>query len=230
MKILIYTDSRGQFVGKGDRYPTYIELLKSKYDIESYICPEKWTTSMDFLRCINGKDMSKYDIVILQTSVVENSPRSKSDAFNKIYKDINKKNWFDFVFGEDNMIKHYETDFGIDYEGEKSLNLFSGDMGVKYLVPILEMIPNLIWISNNPLVGGDGSEWLGSYWKQRPRNMKIVNDISKKYIDNMVYTKVIDNTNWSDDEIKKYTTDNIHYTKEGMEYIYDKIMGIISSM
>ena len=229
-KILIYTDSRGSRINS-QTHLHYLSRVINEYkehDVEFYKCPEKWTTTMDFLRVLSEKNLSDYDWIILQTSVVENSPRNKKDAYNKIYLDPHKKVWFDKVFGEENMKKHFETDFGISniYEGEKTTNMFSIEMGVKYLVPILEKIPNLIWVTNNPLVGGNGQNWRGNYWRDRPKNIGIVNEYSKEYIKHMKNTYVIDTTNWSDDEVKKYTIDNIHYTKEGSDLIFNEIKKI----
>lgn len=224
MKILIYTDSRGQVI---NNIIPYTSILSSKYNCESYICPEKWTTTMDFFRTIQDKDLSNYDYIILQTSVVENSPRSKNDAYNKIYLDKKKKPFFDKIFGEENMKKHFATKFEHQYENEDTLNMFSIEMGLKYLVPELEKIPNLIWISNCPLVGGNGETWRGNYWRARPKNIGIINDFSIEYIKHMKNTKVIDTTNWSENEIKKYTIDNMHYNNDGHLYIFNKIQELI---
>lgn len=234
MRILYYTDSRGKRIGSYQNHQHYGDRLIEYYKtsrIERYMCPEKWTTTIDFIRLLwTTVNIDNYDWIILHTSVVENSPRVKDDAYNKIYLDPNKKTWFDMVFGEENMINHFKNDFGPEniYEDKKTLNMFSLEMGVEYLVPLLEKIPNLIWISNCPLVGGNGSSWRGTYWKDRPNNMEIVNEISKAYIKEMNNTHVIDTTNWSDEEIKKYTVDNIHYTKEGSDLIFEMIKDIIN--
>ena len=233
MKILIYTDSRGDKIRQYQNHIHYTEkiyrdVLQQGGECEVYLCPEKWTTTMDFFRTIEGKDLQLYDWIILQTSVVENSPRHKNDAYGKIYLDVKKKPYFDKIFGEDNMIKHFKTDFGKDYyyENVPTTNMFSLKMAIDHLIPKLEKINNLIWVSNCPLVGGDGQSWKGTYWKDRPKNIGIVNDYSKEYIKNMVNTKVIDTTNWNDSEIQKYTVDNMHYTKEGSDYIFEEIRKI----
>jgi len=225
-KILIYTDSRGQVI---NNIQPYSHKLKNLYNCELHICEEKWTTTLDFFRLIENKNLNNYDYVILQTSVVENSPRIKKDAYEKIYLDPKKKFFFDKVFGEKNMKDFYKTKFEYLYEGQETLNLFSIEMGIKYLVPKLSNIPNLIWISNNPLVGGNGKSWRGNYWKDRPENMEIVNEFSKEYIKNLNGIDIINNTNWTDTEIKKYTIDNIHYTNEGHNLIFKKITNIINA-
>ena len=228
MKILLYTDSRGEKISSFQNHEHYSDKLSNVYNVRKYLCTEKWTTTIDFFRTLEDEDVSRYDVIILHTSVVENSPRLKCDAYQKIYKDPKKKKYFDEIFGEKEMKKHMlgaKSDFGTQnmYEGQVTWNMFSCDMAIQSLVPRLEELPNLIWISNSPLVGGNGEEWLGSYWRPRPRNMGIVNEYSKEYIKSMKNTKVIDLTNWTDEEIKKYTTDNIHYTKEGSDLVYSKL-------
>ena len=235
LKILLYTDSRGKRIRSKvhnlmQDHKHYSDRLLDVADVDRFLCPEQKTTTIDFIRTIESKNLNNYDWVVLHTSVVENSPRLKLDVYEQIYKDPLKKPYFDRVFGEENMKKHMlVSGFGKDYlyEGERTWNMFTKDMGVKFLIPRLERINNLIWISNNPLVGGNGESWRGCYWKDRPKNMQIVNEYSKEYIKNMKRTSVIDFTKWSDYEIKKYTVDNIHYTKEGSDLVFSKIMDII---
>jgi len=223
-KILLYTDSRGQRI---KNIEPYTSMLDEIYECELHVCEEKWTTTIDFIKFIDNNKIDKYDFVVLQTSIVENSPRCKNDAYEKIYLDANKKKYFDKIFGEENMKSHFLKEFDEIYDNDKTLNMFSIDMGVKYLIPILDKITNLIWVSNNPLYGGNGEKWVGDYWRHRPKNMGMINDYSKEYINNINNIKIIDNTNWTDEEIKKYTIDNIHYTKKGHELIKEKIVNYI---
>lgn len=105
----------------------------------------------------------------------------------------------------------------VEYEGDKTINLYSLEMAKKYIIPELLKIKNLIWISCNNIVDG----WNGNYFRERPKNIKLIEKYSKlfcKYLPNVINLHV-----WSNDEVKKYTCDNMHLTNEGSDFIYTKL-------
>ena len=89
-KILIYTDSRGKHVPKGNSHIIYGQQIKNdnRFDVTLCLCKMKWTTTLDFLEYYQ-QDKNDYDLIILHTGIVEHSPRHKNTAKNSIYE--NKK-------------------------------------------------------------------------------------------------------------------------------------------
>ena len=174
--ILIFTDSRGSYKEPNSNYKLYTEKLSENYNVSSYIYKYKWTTILDFLNLLNNGTIKpeNYDYVILHVGISDFSPRHSQIAINNIYKD--KKQIFDSVFGEENIKKYLNTDFNIDYEGDKTINLYSIEMAKMYIIPILQKINNLIWIGSNNIVDG----WNGNYFRERPKNIKIIENFSLK--------------------------------------------------
>lgn len=243
-KILIYTDSRGQHVPKGNTHVIYgKQIAKDKrFDVTLCLCKMKWTTTLDFLEYLKTQNIKSYDydLIILHTGIVEHSPRHKETALNSIYenksygkydyKDFLKRNGgivnekkdiFDEIFGEENMAKHLNDNLGIIYEGDETINMYSLNMLEDFLIPELKKIPNLIWISSNKIV----PDWNGNYFKERPSNINIIEKYSEKMTEKLPW--VIDLNKWDFEEVKRYTCDNMHLSKEGNDYIYNKLMEII---
>lgn len=214
-KIFVYTDSRGDNIPGHTNYQHYVARLEKKYDVEKHLCPEKWTTTLDFLNCIKKTDLKKYDLVILHTGIVDQSPRHQKVAIENLYKD--KKAIFDEVFDPIIMHKHLTNDFRIEYEGDKTINMYSMEMAKKNLLPILKKIPNLLWISHNKIV----PNWKGNYWKERPENINIIEQYSNLFLSELPNT--INLMIWDFDEVKKFTFDNMHPNKFGSDFIYDSI-------
>lgn len=223
LKILLYTDSRGDNIPGHLDYEHYGVLLEKKYNVEKYLCPEKWTTTLDFLSLLKERNPENYDLIILHTGIVDHSPRHQQIAINSIYKD--KKIIFDEIFTEEAIQKHLNSDFGIEYEGDKTINLYSLSMAEKYLIPELKKFKNLLWISSNKIV----PNWNGNYWKDRPQNINIIEKYSNLFLTELGKRNVIDLMVWNNDDIKKYTFDNMHPTKVGSDYIYERIEESISN-
>lgn len=218
LKILLYTDSRGDNIPGHTDYEHYGDLLAKKYNVEKYLCPEKWTTTLDFLDLIKKRDTKNYDLVILHTGIVDHSPRHQQVAINNIYKD--KREIFDEVFGKKIIQDYLNSDFGPEYEGDKTVNLYSLEMAKEFLLPKLNEIPNLLWISSNRIIPG----WNGNYWKPRPENISIIEEYSNLFLTELDSNNVIDLMTWSNKDIKKFTFDNMHPTKAGSDYIYEEIL------
>lgn len=244
-KILVFTDSRGQHK-RGD-YKLYWERLAEKYNkLDVYLCPYKWTTTLDFLELIaNGEiNPEKYDIIILHTGIVEWSPRPWSNAYNDLYHPLgnsignlenitlntnnytqkvrnHKKDYYDWVFGEEAMENYLKKENALitEFEGERTINLYSLEMMEERLFVFLQMVENLIWISCNPII----PEWKGTYFRQRPENINLIMDYSRSMTEKLGADNVVDLNNWTEEEIKLYTLDNMHLTQAGSDYIYDKL-------
>lgn len=244
LKVLIYTDSRGEHVPKGSSHTIYTQRLKNdpRLDVTLYLCPLKWTTNLDFLEMVYDKNIKlhEYDLVILHTGIVEYSPRHKSSAINQLYNNpagkhnynipkkyagriVNaKKEIFDKVFGAKAMQQHFNTSLNVKYEGDDTLNMYNLEMAEKKLIPILQKIPNLLWISSNNIVKG----WNGNYFRKRPSNIHLIEEYSKLFVDKL--PRVLNLHTWSDEDVKKYTCDNMHLSTEGSEYIFNEIIKIVN--
>lgn len=223
IKLLIYTDSRGNNLTKHDDYLHYPELLNIFFNTDKHLCPEKWTTTLDFLDFWQKQGQKeKYDFVLLHTGIVDYSPRHQTIAKEKIYKD--KKDIFDNVFGKQIIKEYLDSDFKVEYEGDKTINLYSTDMAKKYLLPELKKIKNLIWISNNIVL----PDWNGNYWKERPRNMNIVDSYADLFSDSL--DNVVDLRSWNEKDVKKYTFDNIHLNKLGSDIVFAEVVKKIQEL
>jgi GT2 family glycosyltransferase len=231
IKILMYTDSRGDNISADKNYDHFGVRLSEIYDVDMHLCTEKWTTTLDFLKLTKSVDMSKYDCVILYTGIVEWSPRLQESALNDLYRGrkgiAGKRDMFDMVFGKNDAESYLKTCLADNYEGKPSNNMYSTRMLRDSLLPALNKIDNLIWISGNKI----NTEWRGNYWKDRPVNMPITELYSNILSSKLDY--VIDNMEWSYDDVQKYTFDNIHPNKLGSDIIYNKIIdkiGFIDSI
>ncbi|NVK72541.1 MAG: hypothetical protein HWE24_03595 [Oceanospirillaceae bacterium] len=220
-KILIYTDSRGfeitKAINRKAPFQSYINNLIKNYNCEVYICPEKHTTFYDFFNVLNNKSPDNYFKIICHIGVVDFSPRGHKtvpEILNlKKHKIISQfgNNFFKNLLAGEN----YET----TYYGDQTKSLL-GKNQLKDLATKLNSIPNLIWISCNPVL----LDWDGNYFRKRPRNINIVNQYSKDLIALLNNTiDVIDLTKLSKSEIKELTCDNIHLSLKGMEYILKKL-------
>jgi len=217
-KILLYTDSRGFEISnkfyKIDPFCFYPSYFIKNYNVDLYLCPEKHTTLMDFIK-IYEQSEKNYDFIIAHVGIVDFSPRHQSVALKEIYP--LKRDWYNKIFGEKNMLTHLESNFDDMYEGENTINMFSLEMAEQYLLPYLITIPNLIWIGCNKVI----PEWRGNYFRDRPKNIHIIEKYSELFCKKL--ENPIDLSNWDHNDIKKFTYDNIHLTKSGGFVLLKKI-------
>jgi hypothetical protein len=218
-KILIYTDSRGHEISKlknkHNPFSGYAKFFIQNYNTTTFICPEKHTTLYDFLYFMKH-NKEPYDFVISHTGVVCFAPRPFKQGQEVVQ--LKKEKIID-LFGEEvyNRIQTF-SGYTEEYAGEKTTAIVPEFM-VDLIGAELNKIPNLIWLSCNPVIDG----WLGNYNKPRPENLGIVSDKSKAIIPLLKNVKVVDITNWSEQEIKKYTCDNVHLTEAGMNYLQTQL-------
>ena len=221
-KVLIYTDSRGFEISKISNrkapFNSYVNHFVKNYQCHTYICPEKHTTIFDFLYVLYSKQKQfKYDYIISHIGVVDFSPR----PFNDVKPILNLKKYkIEKIFGKDfyksiTDIKLYES----LYLGQKTSSIIIDEF-LPLIAEKFNQINNFIWITCNPI----DTKWRGNYNRDRPENINIVNEKSEKIL-NMLNSdvKVINLTQWSLAEVHKFTCDNIHMSKLGMDLIEKKI-------
>lgn len=256
-KILIFTDSRGQHKEKNSFNENKI-IFTEKLKIELYklykiktdlmLCPFKWTSTIDFIQCIEANliNIEDYDYIILYTGVVEYSPRNISNLNecynNSINEEItfsklidkkskiinNKLSFMEKIFSEYELKEQFDKCSVVTYKNEYTNNMVSKGMHENIVIPYLKnkLQDKLIFINSNYILEG----WEGNYITinplGRPKNINIINE----YVDlnNKLFPNII-KLDWYGDEIKKYTVDNMHLTYEGSEYIYNKIARLLQS-
>jgi hypothetical protein len=224
VKMFIYTDSRGFEISKIQHrkspFSSYLLYFVKNYNCDVYICPEKHTTIFDFLYTYKTKSNNiKYDYVIAHIGVVDFSPRVSSD----ISQILNlKKEKIINVFGNDffERISNLEI-FEDDYLGQKTSAIISWDNLLIDISDKFNEISNFIWISCNPV----DVSWRGNYSRDRPININLVNDKSKKLIEKLnENVSVVNLTDLTIEEVHKYTCDNIHLSEDGMNFVKNKIL------
>lgn len=218
LKLLIYTDSRGfNVIGKKGKSPlnSYVQHLLIKYNVTYRICPEKYTTIVDFLDYINRLNIDKYDYVIMHCGVVDFSPRPLSNIQSVKQSKAGKKS-FETLFEKN--AQHYQKYLGPKYKSEELITLYSKEYFINQIIPQLKKISSLIWINSNHFVPG----WDGNYTKGRPENINLIVNSYDELL-NKELNNIIDLKEWDEEDIKKYTIDNIHFTREGFRKVYQLI-------
>ncbi|QYK03919.1 hypothetical protein [Shewanella zhangzhouensis] len=218
-KVLLYTDSRGteidSFYKQRNPYFSYIKYLKN-YEVVYKFCPHKFTSILDFLDYYNNSD-EVFDFVILHCGIVDFAPRPLSSYHSMLetkYSYLVKRNWLQYFLNRE--------DFLCDYEDEKTLQFMTLEFLENKIVPELQKINGLIYVGVNRVL----ENWDGNYWRKRPSciNQQLVQD-------QLIMSKVpisIDFCDWSDDDIKKYTVDNVHYNGHGLEHIGEQLYRILT--
>lgn len=242
-RVLIFTDSRGQHKPAGQTHDVFAERLAKdpRLDVTSYLCPMKWTTTLDFLEQFSREQLAEFDHVVLYTGIVDWSPRPLSNAYKDLYcnentlnaeylalntrdyskKVINyKKSIFDAVIGADVMERHFAHPFKDEYEGEATINMYPLAEGVERVASILAGIPNLIFINSNRFVPG----WEGDYKKTRPSNIRVSEAYSEAFRDKIPANRLVNLLQWSAGDVRRYTCDNLHLSQAGSDWIYKELM------
>lgn len=215
MKLLLYTDSRGNNIRGCDDYAHYPAELSRMHQVEAHLCPHRYTTTLDFLQLWQRRRDEGFDAVILHTGIVDAAPRPRASALADIY--LPNQRIFDDVFGPDEVAAHIDQGLGADYEGEPTANLYSLDMARRCLLPRLRAVPNLIWIGGNRFPVG----WRGNYWRDRPTNVNLLVDYFALFADHL--PRVVGLADWSDDDVKRYTYDAVHPNQSGSAIILDRL-------
>jgi hypothetical protein len=221
-KVLIYTDSRGFEVTKPwnrkNALSSYIKNIVKQYTCDVIICPEKHTSLLDFLDYYESNNI-KYNHVILHCGIVDFAPRPES-SFDEMYKAKLK------LLRKYNLISKISKDyrkFGVKYEGEATISFLDFNTLKSEIIPKLSKIDNLIYIGINRVL----PDWNGQYWRKRPVNINeqlVLNDVILECIDQKV-----DLSKLTDKQIMDLTSDNVHFTNAGFDYIYNEISQILRS-
>ena len=215
-RILLYTDSRGTNIPDNTDYKHYGTRLSNLFYVDAYYCPEKWTTVLDFLQMMKSIPHGYYHAIILHAGAVDAAPRHQKVLLETIYPD--KKGIFDEIFGENKIKAYLHSDLGCDYEGDKTINMYSPEMARRQLLPLVKQIPHVIWISSNRIV----PNWRGNYWKDRPDNIGLIEEYSNLFAAEL--ESVVNLMSWSLEEVKLCTFDNIHPNQMGSDRIFEMIL------
>src|SRR5690606_4922876 len=204
IKCLLLTDSRGIHRPVGATHQLYSTRLAKVPGLEvtSLLCPFQWTTIPDFLQVLSHYEAynpARFDRVILHAGIVDHSPRPLSQMLDRLYdpaevtdgdrvaelfktrkfsnnKIVNrKKPILDSLFSEATILEHFARPFAEEYEGSKTINLYSQQMMLDHIVPRLRELKNLMFISSNDFCRG----WDGDFGKQRPSNIFMIEEYSK---------------------------------------------------
>ena len=209
-RIYIFTDSRGSAIEKMSSRRnaltnSYILSCAKNYHVTPRIAIDKYTSIIDFIHCVetNKIDLNSYQKVILHLGVVDFSPRPLSSLFEMEDRKRIKLNFL----GLDVQHKYYDT----MYCNEKTASFLSID-DVIQLLDKYPYLKNCIWVLSNRVL----LNWDGNYWKARPSNINKILDYNKCLIENGC--KVVE-LKWTDQEIIKYTCDNIHPNRIGFTII-----------
>jgi|SRR5450432_580060 len=222
-KIYIYADSRGyDVIGKYGKSPfgSYILPLAMKYNVTYRLCPEKFTTIVDFIDSIKDTSTS-FDHVIMHCGIVDFSPRPLS-SITKVIESKKAKAYSKDLFNSNKA--YYSNPFDEIYYNEKTITIYSKAYLSTVIGPKLQKIKNLIWIDSNPFVKG----WEGNFTKGRPTNIGTVIQEFEKILEFFTPVK-ISLKNWDEEMIKLYTIDNIHFTKAGFEKITLEIKNMMNA-
>jgi hypothetical protein len=220
-KLLVFTDSRGfevtKFWNRKNPFSSYVGNLIRKFDCTYLVCPEKFTSLLDFLEYCENTEMDDYEYIILHCGIVDFAPRPESsyDEMSRSKTRVIRK------FGFEDDINKIKSKSGPEYDGEVTYS-FLNESSLSRLLCIQERyIKKIIYISINPVL----NDWSGNYWRKRPDNINSQLDLDilmKKNIANVVNLSSL-----TEEEIMKFTSDNVHYTKEGFAYIYNKLSLIL---
>jgi hypothetical protein len=217
-RLLVYTDSRGENLvsrlGKTG-YGTYVNRLRAKYRLTYALCPESYTTILDFLNFIDRLGAERYDAVVMHCGIVDFSPRPLS-GIAKLERSKVDTPRFRELFAQNKA--YYDQPFDCEYYGEPTINIYSPDYLEKKILPELTALPHLIWINANHFVPG----WNGNYTRGRPANIDEVVSSLDAIVERHL-SRVIDLKAWTPDQVQRLTIDNIHFTKAGFEHLFDLI-------
>jgi hypothetical protein len=208
-KVLVFTDSRGTEInGFKQRNPffSYLSFL-SEYTVQYVFCPEKYTSILDYIDLVESNALD-FDYVVLHCGIVDFAPRPLS-SYNEMLdskKDIIKRYGWERYFYD----RH---DFHCDYEGEKTIQFLSLDFLKNEISTRTNLLNNVIYIGINRVL----LDWNGTYFRERPDciNTQLKHD---DYFSSL-FERAISLRDWNDEDIKKYTSDNVHYKRSGLVYI-----------
>jgi len=222
LKLLLYTDSRGNNVRGGDDYAHYPAELSRMHQVEAHLCPHRYTTTLNFLELWQRRQDEGFDAVVLHTGIVDAAPRPRSSAGRDVY--LPNRAICDEVFGPGAVAEHIQRGLGVDYEGEPTANLYDLEMAGRHLLPRLRAVPNLIWIGGNRFPAG----WRGNYRRDRPSNVNLLVDYFALFAEQL--PRVVSLADWTDADVKQYTCDAVHPNRAGSAIILHRLRGHLEAL
>ncbi|QYK10448.1 hypothetical protein [Shewanella mangrovisoli] len=212
--LLLYTDSRGTEIDSPlkQRNPFYSYLKYFRdYKVDYKFCPYKFTSILDFLEFYDNSN-KQYKAIVLHCGIVDFAPRPMS-SYNQMlslkFDYLERRGWLEYF--------ENRTDFLDEYLGEKTLQFMSVEFVENELIPLLKEVDNLIYVGINPVLNC----WDGNYWRKRPSciNQQLVQDsLMLQELGGVILSS------WDDLKVKKFTVDNVHYNKLGLDQIGKDIM------
>jgi hypothetical protein len=219
-RLLVYTDSRGFLIDRWycrkNPFLSYAWALGRDYQVRDAICPYAHTTLIDFLFDLRyGRfrhELQSVDAVVLHVGIVDFSPRPASGA--EQLRSV-KRARVERLFGAGAWARDRGARYDDEYHGEATESLYSVSFLRDTLLPALtELRVPIVWISPNPVIPG----WRGTYFQARPSNMNVILDYSVEL--RGAVEKTIDLVNWSEEDVRRYTVDNVHLSNEGFELVH----------
>ena len=216
-KLLFYTDSRGYLIGNIFSYKNgfinpLVRFLETNFNLEYSINKHKHTTYFDFLKDYSDQKLEDYVFIVLILGAVDFSPRNFQDAESLRRKKVS-----------DLGVKLDHTSSFLDKKAifeEEFTDSIVNNSNLKFLEDRLKKFSDKLIVVSTGFVNDD---WRGSYWRDRPKN---INEFFKreKYFAKKISKNLID---LSDQDPKKISLDNIHFSPFGFNLIKDKIKEII---
>ena len=189
------------------------------YRVTYFICPEKFTTILDFLIEFDKHKEKEFDHVIMHCGIVDFSPRPLSNI-EKVKE--SKQDNVEFKKLIEFNKSHYENPSENLYFGEKTNTIYSLEYLNIVLGEKIKKIENFIWINSNNIL----RDWDGNFKKGRPLNINESVDLYEDALNKFIKVK-ISLKNWREKEIKDFTIDNIHFSKNGFKEISRLLIGLI---
>lgn len=191
------------------------------YNCDVFICLQKHTTIFDFLYTYSKFKHKKYQYTIAHIGVVDFSPRPESTIQDIL---VLKRHKIIECIGQDFYkkclnLKRYDELYNGQFTASILPEEYMGEIARQF-----NDIPQLIWITCNPV----DINWRGNYSRNRPSNINMVNEksiILKQLLNPEV--QVINLTSLTQEEVHRYTCDNIHMSVDGMKLIERKLKEII---
>ena len=154
--------------------------------------------------------------------MVDFSPRPLSNIDNvKASKQGN--NFFEYLFNRNQQ--YYSKPSDVLYYEEKTINIYSPQFFKEEIVPRLKKINNLVWINSNRFAKG----WEGNFKKGRPANIEEFVSKFDRILEKEL-RNVIDIKGWTDENVKEFTIDNIHFTRKGFKEMYKRIETLLQTL
>jgi len=246
-KLAFFSDSRGWHKHNATMR-LFWEKLSDAYAVHSFAQPCKWTTILDFISAVRDGVLcpSDYDHVILWTGVVDFSPRPVTSCIeellggkgaNQVTVNANRTRYYNrrvnakaatverlltnrFLDGPDtradiNVMAPARHD--IAYAGELTASLYSPEF-LDQIAAELNAIPNLIFIDTCDI----HPNWDGNFLKGRPRNISVVSNYNR-LLTGQLSCPIIRISDWSADDLRRFTVDSIHVTQAGSDWIETRL-------